>query len=48
MLTFRSFVDGELLLDLLIQRYHIEPPEELDEFEHTDWVKQKQTPIRLR
>ena len=48
MLTFRSFVDGDLLLDLLIQRYHVEPPEGLDEFEQADWVKQKQTPIRLR
>lgn len=48
MLTFRSFIDGELLLDLLIARYHVEPPEGLDEYEQTDWVKQKQTPIRLR
>lgn len=48
MLTFRSFTTGEQLSDRLIDRYHIPCPTGLTEFQIEDWVKQKQTPIRLR
>lgn len=47
-MTFRSFTSGDDLLDLLIARYRIEPPPQLDAVELADWKKQKQTPIRLR
>lgn len=48
LLTFRSFVSGERLLDLLLERYDIPEPEGLNPYEKGDWKKQKQTPIRLR
>lgn len=31
-----------------MERYHIQPPPQLDAVELADWKKQKQTPIRLR
>lgn len=48
LLTFRSFTSGDDLLDLLLERYNIQPPARLDSDEMNDWKKQKQTPIKLR
>jgi len=47
-LTFRSFTSGDELMDLLLERYNIQPPPGLNAGEVIDWTKQKQTPIRLR
>ena len=47
-LTFRSFTSGDELMDLLLERYNIQPPPGLNAGEMIDWTKQKQTPIRLR
>ncbi|TXT13115.1 hypothetical protein VHUM_01516 [Vanrija humicola] len=48
MLTYRSFVTTEELIDLLIERFDIQPPAGLDEVELKEWTVRKQTPIRLR
>lgn len=48
LLTFRSFTTGPELVDLLIDRYHIQPPEQLTKAEFEDWKRMKQTPIRIR
>ena len=48
MLTFRSFTTSDELLDLLVERYHIRPPDGLDQEEMAEWTKQKQTPLQLR
>jgi son of sevenless-like protein len=48
MLTFRSFVSGDRLLELLSERFDVPPPAGMNEMEHADWTKSKQTPIRLR
>jgi son of sevenless-like protein len=48
MLTFRAFTSGDRLFELLSQRYLIQPPAGMDPVEEADWVKSKQTPIRLR
>jgi son of sevenless-like protein len=47
-LTFRSFTSGDELMDLLLERYNIQPPPGLNAGEMIDWTKHKQTPIRLR
>lgn len=48
LLTFRSFTSGDDLLDLLMERYNIQPPPQLEPGEMVEWKKQKQTPIKLR
>jgi len=48
MLTFRSFTTGDLLFEQLLERYHVPQPAGMDEMQEADWVKLKQTPIRLR
>ncbi|THC92892.1 hypothetical protein EYZ11_007616 [Aspergillus tanneri] len=46
--TFQTFVSASELFEMLIKRFNIEPPAELDESEHERWKKQKQQTIRLR
>ncbi|KAI0689705.1 ras guanine nucleotide exchange factor domain-containing protein [Cytidiella melzeri] len=48
LITFKSFMTLDELFDLLVQRFWIEPPENLTPEELEDWTKQKQTSIRLR
>jgi son of sevenless-like protein len=48
LLTFRSFTTGSELVELLFDRYMLEPPDSLDERQYAEWKKMKQTPIRLR
>lgn len=48
LLTYRSFVNTDDLVDLLLERYHIEPPADLSDEQLKEWKLRKQTPIRLR
>ncbi|KAI0345715.1 ras GEF [Trametopsis cervina] len=48
MITFKSFMTLDELFDLLVQRFWIEPPDNLNPSELEDWTKRKQTMIRLR
>ncbi|KAH3680849.1 hypothetical protein WICPIJ_008062 [Wickerhamomyces pijperi] len=48
LITFRSMVTTTTLMDLLIKRFNIEPPENLSYEEYTDWVEKKSYPIKLR
>lgn len=48
LITFKSFMTLDELFDLLVERFWIEPPENLAPEELEDWTKQKQTSIRLR
>lgn len=48
MLTFRSFTTPNELLDLLIQRYNLEPPSGATEEEITNWSNQVLKVVRLR
>jgi son of sevenless-like protein len=47
-LTFRTFVQPQELVRLLIDRYNIEEPKDLEPAEHNEWRDKKQKPIRLR
>ena len=48
MITFKSFMELDELFELLAARFWIEPPPNLAPEELEEWVKQKQTMIRLR
>jgi len=48
LVTFRSFTTGAELFDVLLERYHVQPPTAMNPAEALDWKKMKQTPIRLR
>ncbi|BEJ03260.1 hypothetical protein CcaverHIS641_0104350 [Cutaneotrichosporon cavernicola] len=48
LLTYRSFVSTDDLVELLLERYHVEPPPDLTEEQMKEWRMRKQTPIRLR
>lgn len=48
MLTYRSFVTTDELVEHLIRRYHVEPPADLNEEQLKEWRLRKMTPIRLR
>lgn len=48
MITFKSFMDLDELFELLVQRYWIQPPDNLNPEEREDWGRQKQNMIRLR
>ncbi|KAK9457029.1 ras guanine nucleotide exchange factor domain-containing protein [Dipodascopsis uninucleata] len=48
LLTYRSFTTSRIFLDKLVDRFTIQPPEELSSDEFDIWVEQKQKPIRLR
>ena len=47
-MTFKSFTTLSELVDLLIARYRIQPPDGLKPEEHDEWVKLKQNIIQLR
>ncbi|TFK48671.1 ras GEF [Heliocybe sulcata] len=48
LLTYKSFTTLDELFELLVQRFWIQPPEELNAREREDWVKHKQNIIRAR
>lgn len=48
LLTYRSFVTTDNLVELLLERYHIEAPSDLTDEQMKEWKLRKQTPIRLR
>ncbi|KAI3638168.1 hypothetical protein MIR68_003779 [Amoeboaphelidium protococcarum] len=49
LLTYRSFTDAQTLLDLLIDRYNIEPPMHLDDEKlKAVYFQRKIIPVRLR
>lgn len=48
LLTFRTFMTPHMLLELLIQRFTIQPPEGLTAEEFDLWESKKQRPIRIR
>ncbi|KAL7423553.1 cell division cycle-related protein [Cryptotrichosporon argae] len=48
LLTYRGFTTTEEMVNLLIQRYHIQPPPGLSPEQLQEWQMRKQTPIRLR
>ncbi|KAH8424800.1 Ras-GEF domain-containing protein [Aspergillus melleus] len=48
LITFNTFMIAPELFDMLVQRFYIKPPEELDETELDQWMEHKQHAIRLR
>jgi son of sevenless-like protein len=48
LLTFRSFVNIDELVELLIERYNITAPPDLTPDQIKEWTLRKQTPVRLR
>ncbi|KAK9460246.1 ras guanine nucleotide exchange factor domain-containing protein [Lipomyces oligophaga] len=48
LLTYRSFTNSRTLFDMLISRFTIQPPDNLQDDEFEEWVERKQKPIRLR
>lgn len=49
LLTYRSFTNASVLLDLLIRRYNVEPPMDIDdEKQRSLYFSRKIIPIRLR
>lgn len=48
LITFRSMMTTTALMELLIKRFNIAPPENLSYEEYTDWVEKKSYPIKLR
>ncbi|THH15352.1 hypothetical protein EW146_g5099 [Bondarzewia mesenterica] len=48
LLTYKSFTDLDTLFDLLVQRFWIEPPDNLKPEELDEWTKLKQHVIRTR
>jgi son of sevenless-like protein len=48
MMTWKSFTTLDQLIDLLIQRYSIEPPSDLKPGELEDWTMHKQHVIQTR
>jgi hypothetical protein len=48
MMTWKSFTSIDTLIEGLIQRFRIMPPDGLKPKEHEEWKKQKQTLVRAR
>lgn len=48
MMSFKSFMTIDELFDLLVQRFHIQPPSKLTDDEYKDWAKNKQYIVRMR
>lgn len=46
--TFRSMMSITELVEMLIKRFNIEPPENLSYEDYTDWLEKKSYPIKLR
>jgi son of sevenless len=47
-MTFKSFTTVDELFDLLVDRFHIQPPPKLTSKEHQDWTSLKQKVVRAR
>ncbi|KAI9101686.1 ras guanine nucleotide exchange factor domain-containing protein [Phlyctochytrium arcticum] len=48
LLTYRSYTNSIEFMDLLTQRFNIQPPQHLTAQEYDQWVEKKLTPVRLR
>ncbi|EJD54368.1 ras GEF [Auricularia subglabra TFB-10046 SS5] len=48
MLTFKSFATPDEVLDLLIQRFFIQPPEGITDAQFNVWAEKKQKVVQLR
>lgn len=47
-MTYRSFATAEEVLNLLIKRYQLQPPPNLNPEQLKDWAERKQKPVKLR
>jgi len=47
-MTFKDFTTLDDLFDLLVQRFRIQPPENLTPKELEDWTKLKQRVVQIR
>ena len=48
LLTYRSFTTASELIEMLVQRFNVQPPFSLNEDEMQIWIDRKQKPIRFR
>lgn len=48
MFTYRSFTNAKTFIDLLIDRFHIQPPDDMDDDLLNQWYEEKKKPIQLR
>jgi son of sevenless len=48
LMTYKSFTTLDEVFDLLVARFHIQPPENLTQLEREDWCKLKQHVIQVR
>ncbi len=48
MMTFKSFTTVDTLFDLLVQRFRIQPPPDLNPKELDNWTTLKQRVIQMR
>lgn len=48
LLTYRSFTTARELFELLVERFNIQPPENLSNVDYDIWRDRKQKPIRFR
>lgn len=48
LMTFKSFMTLDELFELLVQRFWIQPPDNLNPAELEEWTKLKQHVIRMR
>ncbi|CAE6412129.1 unnamed protein product [Rhizoctonia solani] len=48
LMTYKSFTTTKELFQLLVERFRIEPPEELSGSDLQDWIEKKQKPARVR
>lgn len=48
LLTFRQFTNPSIFLKMLIQRFNLNPPSNLNQDQYDIWKEKKQFPIRLR
>ena len=48
MITYRSFTTSSRLMELLIDRFHLEIPSDLEESKFQQWEELKRTPVQLR
>lgn len=48
LMTFKDFTTLDDLFDLLVQRFRIQPPENLTPKELEDWTKLKQRVVQIR
>ncbi|EUC63459.1 cell division control protein, partial [Rhizoctonia solani AG-3 Rhs1AP] len=48
LMTYKSFTTTKELFQLLVERFRIEPPEELEGSDLQEWIEKKQKPARVR